>query len=60
MVSVVVAALLLAAARFALRCLGPRPGGYHGVYWYFDDQWRYHEVRGCVIFVTEQGGIFVD
>ena len=59
MAAVIVAALLLVAARFALRCLGPRPGFYQGVYRYLDDHWRYHEVRGAVIYVTERF-IFVD
>jgi hypothetical protein len=42
-----------ALARLVSEKLGPRPGAYHGRYWYFDRDWRYHEVRGAVILVTD-------
>ena len=53
-------ALLLSAALFAApRLLGRRPGGYAGRYWYFDENWQYHEVRGAVIY-DNGWAIFVD
>ncbi len=53
-------AIFLTVARIALpRLLGPRPGFHHGRYWYFDENWKYHEVRGTVIWVGD-GIIFVD
>ena len=60
LVAVAVVAVLLALARFAgARLLGRRPGGYQGRYWYFDENWKYHETRGTVIY--DSGSfIFVD
>jgi hypothetical protein len=44
-------AVLLTVVRFATpRLLGCRQGGYTGLYWYFDENWTYHEVRGAVIY----------
>ncbi len=60
LIRVAVVAVLMALARFTgARLLGRRPGMYHGLYWYFDDDWKYHEIRANVI--TDTGGfIFGD
>jgi len=52
LIAVAVIALLLTFARLAaVRLLGRRPGGwYHSVYWYFDEDWKYHEFRGNIIY----------
>ena len=59
MVAVAVAAFLLAAGKGASGYLGPRNGGYHGYYRYLGSDWRWHEVRGSIIFVKD-GLIFTD
>jgi hypothetical protein len=59
MVAVAIVAALLMAARFVLGYLGPRGGFYSGSYSYLDSDWRWHEVRGAVIYVKD-GMIFVD
>jgi hypothetical protein len=59
MVGVVILALVQAAARWVLGYLGPRDGFYKGSYAYLGSDWKWHEVRGAIIFV--RGGMnFVD
>jgi hypothetical protein len=67
MVWIVILAGLLVTARSALGYLGylgPRDGFYHGSYRYLDNDWKWHEIRGNIIFVKRipNGGlaIFVD
>jgi hypothetical protein len=59
MVVVAVVALSLATAKTVLSYLGPRNGVYRGVYRYLGPDWKWHVVRGGVIFVRD-GMIFVD
>jgi hypothetical protein len=59
MVRVIILAVLLAMARSVLGYLGPRDGFYKGSYGYLGSDWRWHEVRGAIIFVRG-GVIFVD
>ena len=59
MVGLVILAVLLATARSILGYLGPRDGFYTGSYRYLSTDWKWHEVRGSVIFVRG-GMIFVD
>jgi hypothetical protein len=59
MLAVAVFAILLAAGNAFVMWLGPRDGGYHGSYRYLGSDWKWHEIRGTVIFV-EDGFIFVD
>ena len=54
MIAVAVFATLLAAGNAFLMCLGPRNGGYHGSYRYLGSDWKWHEIRGNVIFVTDK------
>ena len=51
LITIAVVAIILAFARFTgARLLGRRPGGYYGRYWYFDENWKYHETRGNIIY----------
>ena len=59
MVAVAIVADLLVAARFVLGYWGPRDGFYRGSYRYLTSDWRWHEVRGAVIYVKD-GMILVD
>ncbi len=59
MVAVAIMAVLLMATRSVLGYLGPRDGLYYGSYRYLDSDWRWHEVRGAIIYVKD-GMIFVD
>ena len=59
LVWVAILAALLVAARSALEYLGPRDGVYTGSYRYLDSDWKWHEVRGAVIYV-KGSSIFVD
>ena len=59
LIAVAVLALLLAATRVIVSRLGPRNGMYTGTYRYLGPDWKWHEVRGGVIFVKD-GMIFVD
>ncbi len=59
MMAVAIVAALLMAVRFILGYWGPRDGFYWGSYRYLDSDWRWHEVRGAVIYVKD-GMIFVD
>jgi hypothetical protein len=52
-------AVSLGVAKFVSEKLGLCPGTYYGRYWYFDKDWRYHEVSGAVILVTDHF-IFAD
>jgi hypothetical protein len=59
LVAMAIVALLLASARVVVNHLGPRNGLYYGTYRYLGPDWKWHEVRGAVIFVKD-GMIFVD
>ncbi len=59
MMAVAIVAALLVAARFVLGYWGPRDGFYRGSYRYLGSDWRWHEVRGAVIYVKD-GMIVVD
>jgi hypothetical protein len=59
MVALAIVAALLFAARLVLGYLGPRDGFYRGSYGYLGSDWRWHEVRGAIIYV-KGGMIFVD
>ena len=59
MLAVAALAVLLAATRIVQNHLGPRDGGYTGTYRYLGADWKWHEVRGAVIFVKD-GLIFTD
>jgi len=59
MVAVAILAVLLVTARSLLDYLGPRDGFYKGSYRYLDSDWKWHEVRGAVIYV-KGSSIFVD
>jgi hypothetical protein len=58
-VVVAILAALLATARSVLEHLGPRDGSYKGSYGYLGSDWKWHEVRGAIIFV-KGGYIFAD
>jgi len=51
MVAVAFSAVLLVIGRYVLQYLGPRDGFYSGSYSYLGRDWKWHEVRGAVIFV---------
>jgi hypothetical protein len=59
---VLVALVAVAFATYAalLRTYGLRPGGHPSPYRYLDRTLRWREVRGGVIWVSPNGGIFVD
>ena len=62
MVAVAVVAVLIVTGRAVLGhlgYLGRRNGAYYGSYRYLGEDWKWHEVRGTVIFVTDRF-IFVD
>jgi hypothetical protein len=59
MVAVAIVAVVMTMGSVARKSFGPRNGGYRGVYRYLGNDWRWHEVRGNIIFV-EDGMIFVD
>ncbi len=59
MVVVAVVSALLVTGRAVLGYLGPRKGAYYGSYRYLGEDWKWHEVRGTIIFVTDKF-IFVD
>ena len=59
MVAVAIVAVLLVTGRAVLEYLGPRNGAYYGSYRYLGQDWKWHEVRGAIIFVKD-GFIFVD
>ncbi len=54
MAAVAVSAVLLVTGKAALTYLGPRNGVYTGSYRYLGRDWKWHEVRGVFIFVTDQ------
>jgi hypothetical protein len=59
MITVAVVAIVLTMSNVVRKHLGPKNGGYYGVYRYLGSDWRWHEVRGNVILVKD-GMIFVD
>lgn len=59
LVAVAVLAVILAAARAVQARLGPRDGGYTGIYRYLGSDGKWQVVRGNAIFVKD-GMIFVD
>jgi hypothetical protein len=59
MIAVAVVAVALTMSNIVRKHLGPKNGGYSGVYRYLGSDLRWHEVRGNVIFVKD-GMIFVD
>ncbi len=59
LVAVAILALLLTTAKTVHGLFGPRYGGYLGVYRYIGPDWKWHEVRGGIIFVKD-GMIFID
>ena len=60
MVGVAILAVLLVTARSVLDYLGPRDGFYKGSYRYLGSDWKWHEVRGAIIYVKKGSAIFVD
>jgi hypothetical protein len=59
MIVVAVLAVVLAATMTVADHLGPKDGGYIGIYRYLGTDGKWHVVRGNVIFVKD-GMIFVD
>jgi len=55
--AVAVVAALLATVNEVRKYSGPRDGSYYGSYGYLGTDWRWHEVRGNVIFV--RGGVII-
>jgi hypothetical protein len=54
LMAVALLAMLLAATRAILVRLGPRNGHYLGTYRYLGPDWKWHVVRGNVIFVKDR------